>query len=143
VTKTIIAVALALLGASCATTAPYAEITGEGLSQSTNNEEDVLILGIDGRMDMSPGKTMMIEPGQRSVLLGTVRQDRRNRGASALVPLNAKPCLRYYFIAQHESMSLVHPWKLVLKKVEPIDDCVRQFPMHAPVPAAGAGKPAA
>lgn len=125
--------ALTLVG--CATTEPYAEIIGDRTSRTDVNEEEVLILGIDGRLDMSPSTSMMIEPGQRTVLLGTVRQDRRSKGASGVVPLNAKPCLRYYFLAQHESMTSVHPWKLVLKKVEPIPECVSTFPQHAPVPA--------
>lgn len=59
--------------------------------------------------------------------------------ASAVVPLNAKGCLRCYFVARHESTRAVHPWKPVLKNVEPIAGCVARFLQHAPVPAKPAG----
>lgn len=126
------AAAVALAFAGCATTGPYSEVTGEGLAQQTANEEDVLVLGVDGRLILSGTKTERVEPGQRLMLLGTVRQDRRSRGSSTTVPLNVKPCMRYYFVAAHENMTTVHPWQLVLKKVEPIEGCVAEPPAAKP-----------
>jgi hypothetical protein len=130
---------LAVAVAGCATTGPYAEVTGEKLERADGHEEQVLIMGVDGKLDVRGSLSETIEPGQRSVLLATTRQDRRGMNASAVVPLNAKACLRYYFVARHESMLAVHPWKLVLKNVEPIPECVARFPQHAPVPAKPAG----
>ena len=137
-------VASALAAAGCATTGgPYAEITGEMVTRADPHEEEVLVYGVDGKLDLSIKKTMIIEPGRRELLLGTARQDRKVQAASVILPLNAKACLRYYFVARHETMSQVQPWKLVLKNVEPIPECVAEHPDHAPMPSTAASKPAA
>ena len=128
-------IAIALLLAGCATRGPYAEVVGERIARADPFEEDVLVMGVDGHLELPPEKTLQIEPGPRQVLLGTVRGDRRGQDSSGIVPLNAKPCLRYFFVARHESMSALHPWRLVLKDVQPIPECVAQFPGQAPLPA--------
>lgn len=127
----------ALMG--CATTGPYAEVTGDKLERADGHEEQVLVMGVDGKLDVRGSLTETMEPGLRMVLLATARQDRRGTNSSSVVPLNAKPCLRYYFVARHESMFAVQPWKLVLKNVEPIPECVAKYPQHTPVPAKPAG----
>lgn len=141
--RTILSMAAAVLVlAGCATPGPYAEVTGERINRADPNEEDVLILGVDGQLELSATKTIQVEPGVRTMLLGTARLDRRGESASGVVPLNAKACLRYHFVARHESMSQIQPWKLVLKNVEPIPECVSKYPGSAPVPSAAASRPA-
>lgn len=125
-----------LLLTGCATRGPYAEVVGERISSANAYEEDVLVMGVDGQLELPASKTMMIEPGPRQLLLGTVRSDRRSQDSSGIVPLNAKACLRYFFVARHQSMSAVHPWTLVLKDVQPIPECVARYPAHAPAPLA-------
>jgi hypothetical protein len=131
--------AFASLLVGCATSSPYAEVSGEKVAKADGYEEEVYILGIDGKLDLTGSKTAFVEPGQRLLMLGTTRQGRSRNSASAYVPLNAKPCLRYYFVARHESMTNVEPWSIVLTNVEPIPECVAKFPGSAPV----AAKPAA
>lgn len=133
--RSVIAVATAIALGGCVTTGPYAIVEGERMARADAFEDDVLIYAVDGKLDMAPGKTQRLEPGQRELLLGTVRQDRRSAGSATVVALNAKPCLRYYFVSRHESMSQVHPWKLVLKNVEPIPECVAKYPDQAPAAA--------
>ena len=120
---------------ACATSKPYAEVTGEKIGRGDGFEEQVFVMGIDGSLTLSRSLSEIIDPGFRTILLATTRQDRRSKGSSTVVPLNAKPCLRYHFVARHESLSEVHPWQLVLKNVEPIPECVAKFPQHKPIPA--------
>jgi hypothetical protein len=130
-----------LLG--CATQGPYAEVSGEKIESADTLEEQVRVLGVDGKLNAPSSLTLTIEPGLRMVLLDTTRRHRMGKGkgkdSSIVVPLNAKPCLRYYFVARHESMSAVDPWQLVLKNVQPIPECVARFPLHKPVPLQSAG----
>jgi hypothetical protein len=126
--------------AGCATPGPYAEVSGEKVLRADLNDEQVLVMGVDGRLIPRGALTETLEPGLRMVLLATTRRDRRGENPSSVVPLNAKPCLRYYFVARHESMSDVQPWQLVLKNVEPIPECVAKYPQHQPVPANDAAK---
>lgn len=126
-----------LLG--CATQGPYAEVSGEKIGRADSFEAQVLAMGVDGKLDVPGSLTLTLEPGLRMVLLDTTRRHRKSKDSSVVVPLNAKPCLRYYFVARHESMSEVDPWQLVLKDVQPIPECVARFPQHKPVAAQGAG----
>lgn len=123
----------------CATPGPYAEVTGELITRADFNEEPVIVLAVDGVQDVRGSRRARVEPGQRLVLLATARRDTGvgARKKDATVPLNAKPCLRYHFAARHESMTLVEPWQLVLKSVEPIPECVAKFPGAAPLPGGG------
>jgi hypothetical protein len=137
----VVGAAISVALAGCATTGPYAEVTGERLARADGREEEVVIVGIDGKLDLTRPKRSFIDPGQRMVLLDTVRQGKRRRDTSVIVPLNAKACLRYHFVARHETMTAVDPWDLVLTNVEPIPECVAKFPDHAPVPATKPAEP--
>lgn len=136
-TASVTPIAFTLLG--CATQGPYAEITGEKIGRADSFEEQVLVMGVDGKLDLSGSLTQTVDPGLRLVLMETTRTHRRSKDSSVVVPLTAKPCLRYYFVARHESMSAVGPWQLVLKNVEPIPECVAKFPQHMPALPKGAG----
>lgn len=132
----------ALAVAGCATPGPYAEVTGERVARADPYLSAVVVQGVDGVLDIKGSTSERLEPGLRQVMLATTRVGRRGESTAAVVPLNAKPCLRYFFVAQHESMTLVTPWKLVLKDVQPIPECVAQFPDAAPKPAAAAASAA-
>ena len=137
--RVLLVVLAAVALAGCATSRPYAEISGEKINHANPHEEAVFIMAIDGRLDLTRQQTALIAPGQRQLMLQTVRQVKVTNKSGADVPLNAKPCLRYHFVARHESITNVSPWTLVLASVEPIPECIARFPEHAPVPA----KPAA
>jgi hypothetical protein len=136
-------IAVALTG--CATSGPYAEVSGEKVTRADPREEEVFVVAVDGKLDLRESKTAFIEPGQRLLVLDSVRLGSSRNRKGAYVPLKAKPCLRYYFVARHESMTDLEPWSLVLTNVEPIPECVAKYPEHepTPVPAPAATKPAA
>jgi hypothetical protein len=83
--------------------------------------------------------TQTIEPGFRRILVDSARPGRRAIGSSMVVPLNAKPCHRYYLVAVHENMTAVEPWELLVKEVELIPECVAKFPSAVPAPPKPAG----
>ena len=123
-----IAILAALAVSGCATPGPYAEVTGERLSVSDATEEPVQIVGVGGRLLTSGPTSVAIEPGTQMLLVRTTRRDGRRVGPDAMLPLNAKPCMRYYVVAKHESQLTVEPWWLEIKKVEPIAECLAKFP---------------
>lgn len=121
--------ALALAG--CASPGPYAEVTGERIGAADLHEAEVRIAGVDGRLDAGGSTSVVLEPGFRMVLVRNTRIEGRRMAAEAMLPLDAKPCMRYYVVARHESMSRVEPWSLEIKKVEPIAECAARFPQAA------------
>ena len=131
------ALAVTLVASGCAVTEPYAEVSGERTSRADSYEERVIVMGVDGKLDLTGSESTTIEPRPQVVVLASVRKDRRGKLSSKTVTLNAKACLRYTFAARHERMTEIHPWQLVLKNVEPIPECVAKFPDHAPQPMVG------
>ncbi|RVT50468.1 hypothetical protein [Rubrivivax albus] len=132
--------AIALGVTACATNAPYVEVSGYKTARADGHEEEIIIRGVDGKLDFDGLREVTIEPGAHVLLLDTAR-NRRAVDPAVLVPLNAKACLRYSFVARHETMTGLRPWQVVLKDVQPIPECVARFPDHAPVPSAAASAP--
>lgn len=112
----------------CATPGPYAEVTGERLIGSDLNEVPVRIVGVNGRLDTSGTSSVRIDPGSNLLLVQTTRRAVRRPSPDAMLPLNAKGCMRYHVVAVHESSVTVEPWSLEIKKVEPIDECLAKYP---------------
>ena len=125
--------------AGCAAPGPYAEVTGDKITRADAREERIRLLGVDDKLELTRTMTQTIEPGFRRILMDSARQGRRSKASSMVVPLNAKPCHRYYFVAVHENMTAVEPWELLLKEVEVIPECVAKFPHTAPLPPKPAG----
>jgi len=133
--RTFSAVIVAITLTGCASTSqPYAEISGEKINRANPHEEEVFIMAIDGRLDPTRPKTALLEPGQRQLVLQSIRQAKATHRSGADVTLNAKPCLRYHFVARHENVTHVTPYAIVLSNVEPIPECIAKFPEHKPVP---------
>ncbi len=131
---TFLTVTISLLLGACATQ-PYAEVSGDrGAGRADQLEESVRILGVDGRAVLNGSLSETVEPGQRLLMLGSTRRGPRGTSGATLVPLNAKPCMHYHFLARHESMTMVEPWTLVLSQVEPMPECLKKFPASAQPP---------
>lgn len=126
--KNLLALLVPVALAACATPGPYAEVTGDRVSVADPNEESVRIVGVNGKLDLSSPSTVTIDPGRNMLLVRTTRKDGRKMSPDAMLPLNAKPCTRYYVIAKHESQLRVEPWSLEIKKVEPIGECLAKYP---------------
>jgi hypothetical protein len=122
----------ALILSGCASV-PYAEISGDkGPARADQLEENVRIVALDGRAILEGSIHERIEPGKRMLTLASARRDPRRAAVGKLIPLEARPCMRYHFFARHESMTMVDPWQLVLKEAEPISECMNRFPSVRP-----------
>jgi len=126
--RNITCVALAIAFAGCAHR-PYAEVTGERTVKSDPREEDVLILAVDGLYRFGGALSENVDPGMRSLVLTTRREGRTDYGhTSSVVALDAKACMRYQFVARHQSSFDARGWEVVLKNVEAIPGCVADAP---------------
>ena len=123
-----LAIAASVLLSACVTQRPYAIVSGERQQAADPTEASVRIMGVDGKMYPSGWDKLTIEPGQHMVLLRTTRSDGRRMSPDAMLPLDAKPCMRYHVVAKLESSLVLEPWWLVIKKVERIGECVLPEP---------------
>lgn len=133
--------ASAALLTACAASgpSPYAVVTGERPTVSDPTVESVLIVGVNGRLEMRGLSEVRVEPGPVWLSVRTTRRDGRpKRVREASVVLNAKPCMRYFVIARHESQFAEEPWSAQVSQQEPIRECLDQFPGGLPLTPAGA-----
>jgi hypothetical protein len=134
-----------LILSGCASKAPWSEISGQRDVWIDSYSEPIDIVAVDGRMNAPGTKVQQVEPGQRVVILASARRsmiDQRlpstvrpsiaplQRGTT--VSVDAKPCVRYSFMARHESSTQLQPWQLVLTMRELIPHCISQFPDAVP-----------
>lgn len=124
------AVAAALVLSGCATQRQYAAVTGRIGAAAPFDAAGVAITGIDGQMYFDGKEEREIRPGFHALMVVTTREKRSLGFASSLkerdpafVYLNAKPCMRYFVIARHESGNPDSPWKPEIARAEPIDGC--------------------
>lgn len=82
-------------------------------------------------------ETKTMTPGPHEVLVATLRKDMRGRHETGAIQMTIAPCQRVYLAARHESTLLVKPWQVVMKKVEPIAECLRRYPHVEPQPTSG------
>lgn len=78
------ALTLALVLAGCATPGPYAQVTGERSSRADPYESSVLIMGVDGHLDVPGSESAVLEPGHRMVPVRTTRRGEDRDGPDAL-----------------------------------------------------------
>ena len=123
-----LAIAANVLLSACVTQRPYAIVSGERQQAADPTEASVRIMGVDGKMYPSGWSKLTLEPGQHMVLMRTTRSDGRRMSPDAMLPLDAKPCMRYHVVAKHGSSLAVEPWWLEIKKVERIGECVLERP---------------
>ena len=113
----------------CGQTGPYAEVVGDWYSVSDGFEGPVLITAVDDLHDFNGSDRKLLEPGLRSIQVSSVRRGQRGPAVvefSARIQIDAKPCTRYYVVAVHRTMLWTGAFKPLLKREEPIPECVSQ-----------------
>ena len=115
--------ALALSG--CASSKPYAELTGRTGASPGLDISSVDITGIDGRMLFDRKTWREVTPGPHFLQVLTTRKVRRGDQEPASMLLVAEPCVRYYIVARHASAvgSTATDWAPEVARTEPIEDC--------------------
>lgn len=108
---------------ACATVGPYVEVVAESQKSGDGYEEPVRITAISGGRVRSGTTTVPLRPGFHVIMARTTRKDEKRSTYDFTLPLRAQPCMRYYLVARHESLTAVDPWKTEIKRVEPISGC--------------------
>lgn len=122
--------ALAALAGGCTEQAPYSEVVGDWYQPSDGFEAPVLITAVDDLHDFNGTDSKVIAPGVRSIQVSSVRRGQRGPTVieySTRIQIDAKPCTRYYVVAVHRTMMWTGPFRPLLKREEPIPECVVKF----------------
>lgn len=115
----ILLVVTLLLG-GCAT-GPYAIIDGTQSKVSDENNFDVTIISIDGKMNFGE-KRKNIKPGFHYINVLTTKNIRGKSKEVQMFPVDAKECMRYEVSAQHKN-GISDEWDVRLLREVPILSC--------------------
>lgn len=126
---------VALMLGGCATTGGYAEFDGTLVARASDNEAQLRVMGVDGRLELQPVPTARLEPGKRQLLLVSERVEWNRKPTARNIELSVAPCKRYEMVAQHDN-DRPGWWTPFLKQVSDIPGC-------AEAAAAGAAASAA
>ena len=88
-----LAVAAGLFG--CAT--PYSQVTGERYFRSQIDTYDLKVVAVDGAYPQR--EPALVEPGMRQITVRAAPTPVQASGTEKTVPLDVKPCTRYYLVA--------------------------------------------
>ena len=110
---------LLLLG-GCASS-PYAVIDGTQSQISDENNYDVTIVSIDGKMQFGKQKKN-VKPGFHYINVLTTKKLRSKNTEVQMFPVDAKECMRYEVSAQHKN-GIADEWEVKLLREVPIPSC--------------------
>ncbi|BED90998.1 hypothetical protein PspMM1_34660 [Pseudoalteromonas sp. MM1] len=118
--KLVLPILLTLVG--CQST-PYAVIDGGRKVISDDNNYEVRIKAIDGKLLFSNNIRKNIKPGPHLIVLETTKKHRgRSETTEAYFPIEAKPCTKYRVSAQYKN-SLSEEWEIKLIDTSKIPSC--------------------
>lgn len=93
--------AMALLGAGCATTDTFSQLTGNRWHKAELNTYDVAIISVDGKHYIErPGTPVMIDPGPRTIVLQAPAVAGFRYGEQRALKLDVQPCTKYWLEAK-------------------------------------------
>lgn len=139
--RTAVGAVVALLLAGCASTEPYAEVTGERFDAKDVDDAELVIVGVDGRLDFSGRSTVMLEPGRHTLVMGVgPLLNGPGRSTTVEVSVEARACMRYHFLAEYDKVTAAgRLFKVVLKSTTPMPECLARFPGGTLAPAKRSG----
>ena len=106
----------------CATTGGYAEFDGTLVARANDDEAQLRVMGVDGRLELQPLPTARLEPGKRQLLLVSERVEWNRKPTARNIELAVAPCKRYEMVAKHDN-DRPGWWTPFLKQVSDIPGC--------------------
>jgi len=122
--KILTILAFALLS-GCASK-PWSEIDGSQSDNADVHNYDIIITAVDGKIDFAGRATKSLDPGFHLVRVVSTKADRKGGYTYANLPIQMKPCMRYFVTAQHDSNKLNNKyWEVRILREEPIKSCLK------------------
>jgi len=120
------AAAASMIVAACATPEGFAYLQGGRWKKAELNTFDVMIISVDGKHYIErPGQPVMIEPGNRKIVIQGPPVAGFRYGEQRTLELDVQPCTRYWFEAKKEN-ALSQDFVPRVNYSEPIAGCTPQ-----------------
>ena len=125
--------AAALLGMMAATSAmaassqPWAEIRVDDVADDDLGEYDVMLVSINGAMDIDTTMLYKLPPGTQRLKVASMKRGKHGELATLPFALEMKPCIRYQLVASYARPGADRPWQVAVKSETPIKACVKKY----------------
>ncbi len=125
--------AAVLIGMMTATSAfaakdqPWAEIRVDDVADDDLGEYDVMLVSINGAMDIDTTMLYKLPPGTQRLKVASMKRGKYGELATLPFALEMKPCIRYQLVASYAQPGADRPWQVAVKSETPIKACVKKY----------------
>jgi hypothetical protein len=125
--------ATALVGLGVTSTAmagkdqPWAEIRVEGVADDDLGEYDVMLVSINGAIDIDTATLYKLPPGAQRLKVASLKRGKYGELPTLPFTLEMKPCVRYALVANYAPSGAVRAWSVAVKDESPIKACVKKY----------------
>lgn len=106
---------------------PWAEIRVAGVADDDLGEYDVMVVSINGAIDIETTTLYKLPPGAQRLKVASLKRGKYGELATLPFTLEMKPCVRYALVANYTSPGAAHTWAVAVKGESPIKACVKKY----------------
>ncbi len=125
--------AAALVGTGTAPSAmagkdqPWAEIRVDSIADDDLGEYDVMLVSINGAMDIDTTSLYKLPPGAQRLKVASLKRGKYGELPTLPFTLEMKPCMRYSLVANHAPSDPGRLWPVSVKDEGPIKACMKKY----------------
>ena len=106
---------------------PWAEIRVDDVADDDLGEYDVMLVSINGAMDIDTTMLYKLPPGTQRLKVASMKRGKYGELATLPFALEMKPCIRYQLVASYAQPGADRPWQVAVKSETPIKACVKKY----------------
>ena len=106
---------------------PWAEIRVAGVADDDLGEYDVMLVSINGAIDIDTVTLYKLPPGAQRLKVASLKRGKYGELATLPFTLEMKPCVRYALVANYAAPDAVRAWAVAVKGESPIKACVKKY----------------
>ncbi len=106
---------------------PWAEIRVDDVADDDLGEYDVMLVSINGEMDIDTTMLYKLPPGMQRLKVASMKRGKYGELATLPFALEMKPCIRYQLVASYAQPGADRSWQVAVKSETPIKACVKKY----------------
>jgi hypothetical protein len=105
---------------------PWAEIRVEGVADDDLGEYDVMLVSINGAMDIDTAMLYKLPPGAQRLTVASLKRGKYGGLPTLPFTLEMKACIRYTLVASDAPPGAARSWSVAVKDESLIKACVKK-----------------
>lgn len=105
---------------------PWAEIRVTGAADDDLGEYDVMLVSINGAIDIATTTSYTLPPGVQQLKVASLKRGKYGELPTMPFTIETKPCMRYALVASHAPPGVPRAWSIEIKSEHPIKACIKR-----------------